>query len=669
LEVAMRAFVVRPFGAREGIDFNAVGRLLIDPALKGTEYTGNTTEAITEAGSIHEDMFLELLSAQLVVADISVHNANVFYELGIRHALRPRATILLRARSAPDKVSRRADVPFDIHGLRYCTYDPDHPEAAVDDLKRSIRETAAAYRVDSPVYRLLPDLAVDAEKLRMLPLELSEQIEQARSMARAADLRLLAEDVTGMRFEEPALRLIAKALTDVGDGVGAIDAWVRLRITRPNDYDANHQLATLYARQDDLTGSDQTIARAFTNTALTTSQRSELNALRGSNLKRRWIGGWRRAAAVEERQRLALRSPLLTKAIVQYTRGFDHDLNNYYAGLNALALADLQLRLSAAQPEVWRTNFATDPDAEDGRSELHGRVRRLAALVHAVLTAKADDVRRGDQPDPWLLVSIADARFLGTDEAARVIGGYERAASALEASQRSAVVTQLQLFHDLGLKADLAMSALTAVDGFESEIPTRADVEAVVFIGHMIDRDDDPPRFPPDLEQAVARAIESRVKAARAAAAAAGRRLVGLAAASDGGDVLFHEACAEAEIPTKVYLPVPDELYRSTSRFPSGWLRRYLDVITHRDVHTMNASPLVPSWLDLQPETSSWPRFNRWILHHAKVMTDRVTVLALWDGRQARGLGGVANMVEIAPRRGAAVEVIPLNDLPAQREV
>jgi hypothetical protein len=95
----MRAFVIRPFGKRDGIDFDAVGTELIAPALAGTEYSGNTTEAINESGSIHEDMFLELLGAQLVVADISIHNANVFYELGIRHALRPRATILLRARS------------------------------------------------------------------------------------------------------------------------------------------------------------------------------------------------------------------------------------------------------------------------------------------------------------------------------------------------------------------------------------------------------------------------------------------------------------------------------------------------------------------------------------------------------------------------------------------
>src|SRR3954471_24055420 len=135
----MRAFVVRPFGTRNDIDFDAVGSKLIAPALVDTEYSGNTTEAISEAGSIHEDMFLELLGAQLVVADVSVHNANVFYELGVRHALRPRATILLRARKrSDDPAERRADIPFDIHGLRYCTYHPDEPAEALPDLRSAI---------------------------------------------------------------------------------------------------------------------------------------------------------------------------------------------------------------------------------------------------------------------------------------------------------------------------------------------------------------------------------------------------------------------------------------------------------------------------------------------------------------------------------------------------
>jgi hypothetical protein len=44
------------------------------------------------AGNIHSDMFQELLLADLVVAELSVDNPNAWYELGVRHAIRARAS-------------------------------------------------------------------------------------------------------------------------------------------------------------------------------------------------------------------------------------------------------------------------------------------------------------------------------------------------------------------------------------------------------------------------------------------------------------------------------------------------------------------------------------------------------------------------------------------------
>src|SRR5499433_1420518 len=93
----MRAFIIRPFGEKNGIDFDAVESLLINPALERFHISGRTTLDIFRPGNIRVDMFQRLLTADLVIADISIHNANVFYELGIRHALRDKRTFLLRA--------------------------------------------------------------------------------------------------------------------------------------------------------------------------------------------------------------------------------------------------------------------------------------------------------------------------------------------------------------------------------------------------------------------------------------------------------------------------------------------------------------------------------------------------------------------------------------------
>src|ERR1017187_6408976 len=128
----MRAFIIRPFGTRKGIDFDKVEKQLIGPALESIGAEGRTTGEIMEAGNIRIDMFQQLLIADLVVADITTNNPNAFYELGIRHALQEKRTFLLRAKlprtQSVDEL-KESDVPFDIKTDRYFEYDPGKPEA------------------------------------------------------------------------------------------------------------------------------------------------------------------------------------------------------------------------------------------------------------------------------------------------------------------------------------------------------------------------------------------------------------------------------------------------------------------------------------------------------------------------------------------------------------
>lgn len=79
--------------------------------------------------SISNDIFLKLMHSTYVIADITYPNPNVFYELGIRHAISPR-TILIREKSAQS-------IPFDISHLRYIEYtqDPDGMHNLAEQLK------------------------------------------------------------------------------------------------------------------------------------------------------------------------------------------------------------------------------------------------------------------------------------------------------------------------------------------------------------------------------------------------------------------------------------------------------------------------------------------------------------------------------------------------------
>ena len=68
-------------------------------------------------GSISNDIFTKLMHSKYVIADITYPNPNVFYELGIRHAISSR-TILIRESDANS-------IPFDISHLRYISYTQD----------------------------------------------------------------------------------------------------------------------------------------------------------------------------------------------------------------------------------------------------------------------------------------------------------------------------------------------------------------------------------------------------------------------------------------------------------------------------------------------------------------------------------------------------------------
>lgn len=137
-------FIIRPFGTKNGIDFDRVERELIRPAIEQARFSGGTTGEFLEQGNIRTDMFEQLLIADHVIADISIHNANAFYELGIRHAFRDKRTFLIK--------SKGDEVPFDLKTDRYLSYDASNPAVGVENLANALRATWDSQEQESPVY-------------------------------------------------------------------------------------------------------------------------------------------------------------------------------------------------------------------------------------------------------------------------------------------------------------------------------------------------------------------------------------------------------------------------------------------------------------------------------------------------------------------------------------
>jgi hypothetical protein len=287
----MNVFIVRPFGTKNEIDFDRVEKDLIRPAMGQAGLTGGTTGEFIQQGNIRTDMFEQLLIADLVIADISIHNANVFYELGIRHAFRDKRTFLIKAKGDRSREIDRKEneVPFDLRTDRYLAYDGNDPGSCVAALADALNATLDSPKADSPVYQLLPELEpADPNKLLVLPLEFREAVERAEADKNCADLQLLAAELDGFVWRVAGLRLVGHAQFRLKDWPGAKITWQAVRDYDDMDVEANTLLATIFQRLGNLLSSDQAVERALQHKEISARDRAEVRALMARNAKTQW---------------------------------------------------------------------------------------------------------------------------------------------------------------------------------------------------------------------------------------------------------------------------------------------------------------------------------------------------------------------------------------------
>ncbi len=657
----MRAFIIRPFGTKNDINFDEVEKQLIDPALNRLDITGRTTMEIRWQGNIRLDMFQRLLTADVVIADISIQNANVYYELGVRHALRGKHTFIIRASGAGLMTE---EVPFDLKTDRYLTYDGKNPAASVDDLFLGLKQTINAKQQDSPVFQMLPDL-VEQERARFLPIPLDyrEEVERAMEKKELGDLELLAAETRGFEWEIEGLRLVGRAqfARKAFEGAGA--TWEAVRREAPFDEEANTLLGTIYQRLGDLVSSDQALKRVLGRKQLEKEARAEVRSLVGRNAKARWTDEWKKEGSLAERQREALRSPYLGDSLEAYEAAFMEDLNHFYSGLNALAMLTIQTRLADLLPEVWAERFDDEADAARELDFRKKQIQKLSASVDLSLKSTAERNKREDLTDIWVEISLADVCFLTSNKPGRVSNLYREALADAKDFEVDAVRRQITLYKDLGLLLENVDAVLNVLDGTAATVPLpteSAPRRVLLFTGHMIDapnRAD--PRFPPNKVD-VAR--EKITEAITLEQEISGGIAYGVAGCASGGDILFHQVCEAMGIPTRIFLAIPRELYVRASVAPAGpeWVEEFNRLVRSHPVRVLSDSEELPRWLQDKPDYNIWQRNNLWNLHNALAAAggENVTLIALWNGATGDGPGGTADMVGKAQERGAKTIIL-----------
>lgn len=358
-------FVLMPFGKKPDpagslIDFDAVFRDLIRPAIEDADLEAVRADEEIVGGVIHQAMFERLLLCEYAVADLTTANANVFYELGVRHTARPWSTVLI--------FSENTRLPFDVAPLRALPYrltstgtpaDVDETRTALAGKLRDARQAVT----DSPLFQLLdglkpPDIARLKTDVFRDRVRYSSETKERLAVAREKDSKARKEEEeakeagagAGAELSGPKeLRAIEKELEPISDAEAGvvIDLFLSYRDVKAWD----EMIALVEAMSAPLAGTvmvQEQLALALNRANRGDEAERVLHELlkrRGPSSETYGILGrvykdrWRAAADAGEGRRAR---GFLDKAIDAYLRGFEADWRDAYPGINAVTLMEIR---------------------------------------------------------------------------------------------------------------------------------------------------------------------------------------------------------------------------------------------------------------------------------------------------------------------------------------
>jgi len=335
---AKLCFVLMPFGRKPDsgglmIDFDQVYERVIKPAIERSGMEPIRADEEQAGGIIHKPMYERLLLCEFAVADLTTANANVYYELGVRHAVRPASTILVFA-----DMTR---LPFDVAPLRGMPYkldaagEPDDVEAISTRLK-----AAREVLTDSPLFELVDGMRpqeVSHEKTDAFrsQVEYSKAIKSQLRDARSRDTDAVksVEQQLG-RLEDSE----AGVLIDLMLSYRARKAWPEMislveRMSKP--IQSTVMVQEQYALALNRDGQGEKAETVLLDLIETRGPSSETCGILGRVYKDRW------ASALKDGDTY-LAAGFLDKAIATYTEGFETDPRDAYPGVNAVTLMELR---------------------------------------------------------------------------------------------------------------------------------------------------------------------------------------------------------------------------------------------------------------------------------------------------------------------------------------
>ena len=367
-------FVLMPFGKKKDekgreIDFDAIYKALIQPAIEKAGMEAVRADEEMVSGFIHKPMYERLLLCDYAIADFTTANANVFYELGVRHAARPHHTLSI--------FSEKTTLPFDVRPLRSYSYklDKNQKLSQLDIDKKAITkwlvEAKKKPTTDSPLFQFFDDLtpqSISHEKTDIF----REQVEYSINAKKSLTTLRENKDLEGIKSFESSLDFDVTeggVLIDIYLSYRALDAWnemIALETKMPK-----YLQWTLLIREQlgfalNRIGRSNEAERVLIEAVEEYGNSGETLGLLGRVYKDRW----------KNETNSIQKESWLRKAIETYVKGYETDIRDAYPGINAVTLMSLldevdprldkllpvvffavQQRLNQKTPDYW--DYAT----------------------------------------------------------------------------------------------------------------------------------------------------------------------------------------------------------------------------------------------------------------------------------------------------------------------
>lgn len=197
-------FIVSPIG-EEGSEIrkraDQLFKHIISPVCKDCDFKAVRVDQINQADSITQTIIDYLKKSELVIADMTGHNPNAFYEMGFRASTgRP----MIHMKEKGEKI------PFDIAGIRAFDYDLTDLDL-VDEVKERLRQTILAFGIGDELEKSDPmdepemvEFQNEASQLLPVLYQIQDEIVQLKTEIHNKDTDTIQAIVKAVQPSVPA---------------------------------------------------------------------------------------------------------------------------------------------------------------------------------------------------------------------------------------------------------------------------------------------------------------------------------------------------------------------------------------------------------------------------------------------------------------------------------